>query len=300
MATTILYGPIRAGRAIRESDSSDTVVPQAPQGEITITENDDGLVHFNWINRQTRVNELDLIIFPEDASFVKVTQSPGGRVHVLKFSSSDQRYFFWFQDSHTGAHESYAANLTGLLEDPEFTVDHAADAAGRSATASTSSAPAASSSSSTAAPAGGPTPEQLEQFRRLVAGLPSGAGSQMGSGLPELSLSDVLSPTALAPLFSTASPAVLRTIFPTLPSDMPIPPSPEALRRVVESPQFQAQVRALDRALQTGLVGSLVVGLGLPEEAGLGIGPFLEAIKKQAKDRKDSQGSGSGESMETD
>lgn len=35
-------------------------------------------------------------MFPTDATFTKVAQSPG-RVYVLKFSSSDQRHFFWMQ-----------------------------------------------------------------------------------------------------------------------------------------------------------------------------------------------------------
>lgn len=185
-----------------------------------------------------------------------------------------------------------------MLEDPDFEVDHDADAAGRAqgqSPASTSAAP----TTSTGAPTQ-PTAEQLEAFRRLVAGLPSGGtGAGASSGLPDLALQDVLSPAALAPLFSTASPSTLRAIFPTLPSDLPIPPSPEALRQVVDSPQFQAQVRSLDRALQTGLVGSLVVGLGLPEEAGLGIRPFLDAIKAQAKAKKEREAQG-GEHMDTD
>lgn len=58
MSTTTLYGPIRAGRAFRESESSNTVTSQPTPGEITITENDDGLIHFNWTNRQTRIAEL--------------------------------------------------------------------------------------------------------------------------------------------------------------------------------------------------------------------------------------------------
>jgi len=304
MASLTLYGPIRAGRAFRESDSSNTVTSQAAPGEITITENDDGLVHFNWTNRQTRNIELDLIIFPSDANFVPVTQVFGGRVHVLKFSSSDQRYFFWFQDNFTGAHASYARNLNGLLDDPDFPVDHDADTAGRAdgqSTASASVAPASSATgpSSTSGGPAQPTPEQLQTFRQLVAGLPTSAAGP-SAGLPDYRLSDVLSPQALAPLFATASPETLHAIFPTLPSDMPIPPSPDVLRRVVESPQFQTQVFALDRALQTGLVGSLVVGLGLPEEAGLGIRPFLDAIKAQAKARKENEFSEGGERMDTD
>lgn len=69
----------------------------------------------------------------------------------------------------------------------------------------------------------------------------------------------------------------------------------------MDSAPFQTQVRALDRALQTGLVGSLVVGLGLPEEAGLGIRPFLEAIARQAGERR-AAGAGEEEEdeMETD
>lgn len=35
----------------------------------------------------------DLILFPGDASFVRVPQSAWGRTYVLKFSSSDQRHF---------------------------------------------------------------------------------------------------------------------------------------------------------------------------------------------------------------
>lgn len=152
-------------------------------------------------------------------------------------------------------------------------------------------------------PNSNPTPEQLEAFRQLVARLPSSStaasGGGGGGGLPDLALHDILSPSSLAPLFSTtASPSTskLSSIFPTLPSDLPTAPSPEVLRRVVESPQFQAQVRALDRALSTGLVGGLMTGLGLPAEAGLGIRPFLDAIKNQARERKEE----GQEEMETD
>lgn len=37
-----------------------------------------------------------------------------------------------------------------------------------------------------------------------------------------------------------------------------------------------------DQALRTGLLGGLVRTLGLPEEAGTGVGPFLRAIQEQA------------------
>jgi len=46
--------------------------------------------------------------------------------------------------------------------------------------------------------------------------------------------------------------------------------------------------------LRTGLLGGLVSSLGLPEEAGTGIEPFLRAIQEQAdRERRE-------DSMDTD
>lgn len=62
-------------------------------------------------------------------------------------------------------------------------------------------------------------------------------------------------------------------------------------------------MRGLDRALRTGLLGGLVVGLGLPAEAGLGVEPFLKAIGEQAKKQQKDEGrsgSGGGDEMQTD
>lgn len=52
-----------------------------------------------------------------------------------------------------------------------------------------------------------------------------------------------------------------------------------------------------DQALRTGLLGGLVRGLGLPDEAGTGILPFLRAVQEQA----DGEGGETGDNdMETD
>lgn len=114
--------------------------------------------------------------------------------------------------------------------------------------------------------------------------------------LQDLSLSDVLTPANLRPLFS--NPRLLSAVFPHLPPDLPVPPSAENIQRVIESPQFQAGVRSLDQALATGLLSGLVKSLGLPEEAGLGVGPFLSAISRQAE--QEVQNESSQDSMQTD
>ena len=60
------------------------------------------------------------------------------------------------------------------------------------------------------------------------------------------------------------------------------------------SPQFRAAVSNFDQALRTGLLGGLVRSMGLPEEAGTGIGAFLRAIQEQADRERNNN------SMDTD
>ena len=117
-----------------------------------------------------------------------------------------------------------------------------------------------------------------------------------------MSLRDVLTRENIAPLF-TSHPELIPALFPHLPPDLPMPPSPEVLQRVVGSPQFQEAVRSFDQALHTGLLGGLVRGLGLPEEAGTGVEPFLRAIQEQAEREGSGSGSSNGhseDSMDTD
>lgn len=108
---------------------------------------------------------------------------------------------------------------------------------------------------------------------------------------------DVLTVENLTPLF-TNHPELVSSLFSHLPPDLPVQPSPEVLQQIIGSPQFQASVNNFDQALHTGLLGGLVRGLGLPEEAGTGVEPFLRAVQEQAK--KDSDEPASDDRMETD
>lgn len=40
----------------------------------------------------------DLIIFPGDAEFKRVSQCTTGRVFILKFKDSARKYFYWMQE----------------------------------------------------------------------------------------------------------------------------------------------------------------------------------------------------------
>ena len=89
------------------------------------------------------------------------------------------------------------------------------------------------------------------------------------------------------------------TLFPHLPSDLPTTPDATTVRRIIESPQFQSSVRQLDEALATGMLAGLVISLGLPAEAGTGVGPFLRAIREKAN-RERSVRRPEEDTMETD
>ncbi|KAF1362746.1 hypothetical protein EJ07DRAFT_174288 [Lizonia empirigonia] len=88
-----------------------TVKPVRTQGYVYLYQGEDEFVHFCWRPRNKTLDEseLDLIMIPGDGSFSPYTgkdaaedsesvKSPtDGRVFVLKFNSSSQRYLFWLQ-----------------------------------------------------------------------------------------------------------------------------------------------------------------------------------------------------------
>ncbi|PPQ89668.1 hypothetical protein CVT25_013855 [Psilocybe cyanescens] len=288
----ILLG-FKAGRAFRR-EGTNFVDSSPTKGAIYITNGDDDLLHFIWKNRVTNDIEEDLILFPSDASFVKVSQS-NGRVYVLKFSSSNQRHFFWMQDALSARDTEFAENVNGLLQEPDYELRWGTSTGidgPQASTSATPAQPAATSSTTTAASNTNfeATPEQLATLAQMLSSMSGRSGE--ATQAPELSLTDILTPANLGPLFSS-HPELIPALFPHLPPDLPMPPSVEVLQRIIHSPQFRASVSNLDQALRTGLLGNLVRTLGLPEEAGTGVGPFLRAVQEQA-DRE------AADSMDTD
>ncbi|KAF1966136.1 hypothetical protein BU23DRAFT_560463 [Bimuria novae-zelandiae CBS 107.79] len=87
------------------------VKPKPTPGYVYLYQGEDEFVHFCWRARESALDnsELDLIMIPGDGSFIPYTgteaaaesenvRSPtDGRIFVLKFSSSSQRYLFWLQ-----------------------------------------------------------------------------------------------------------------------------------------------------------------------------------------------------------
>lgn len=98
--------------------SGTTVSPDKRKGLVQVDQGEDQLMHFKWKDRTTNVTEDDLIIFPDDIEFKRVTQCTTGRVYILKFKSSNKKMFFWMQEPKTDKDEEYCKKVNDLLNNP--------------------------------------------------------------------------------------------------------------------------------------------------------------------------------------
>ena len=89
------------------------------KGMVQVEQTDDQLMHFKWKDRTTNTTEDDLIIFPDDIEFKKVTSAPASaRVYLLKFMSSNKRMFFWMQDPKDDKDEENCKKVNEFLNNP--------------------------------------------------------------------------------------------------------------------------------------------------------------------------------------
>ena len=101
------------------------VKPERRKGIIRVTKDFQGMVQFQWCDADTK-NPIDsLYVFPGDAKFEKVKQSKD-RVYILEFGSTQQRFFYWFQDEDKTKDEENAKKIhnaiNGIAEAPASTV----------------------------------------------------------------------------------------------------------------------------------------------------------------------------------
>ncbi|XP_041953589.1 proteasomal ubiquitin receptor ADRM1-like isoform X2 [Alosa sapidissima] len=105
-------------RAGKMTLKGSTVTPDKRKGQVYIQQTDDSLIHFCWKDRTTGNVDDDLIIFPDDCEFKRVTQCTTGRVYVLKFKAGSKRLFFWMQEPKTDKDEEYCRKVNEYLNNP--------------------------------------------------------------------------------------------------------------------------------------------------------------------------------------
>ncbi|OCF37108.1 hypothetical protein I316_01013 [Kwoniella heveanensis BCC8398] len=115
---------IAAGRSHRRGDSK-FVDADPTKGLLELRSEDGEFTHFSWKSRVSGQVEDELLIFPGEATFTQVEQDASGRTHILKFSSSDQKYFFWIQKSSREAIARARVDIDNLLRDPSYRIGSA-------------------------------------------------------------------------------------------------------------------------------------------------------------------------------
>ncbi|WVQ96146.1 hypothetical protein IAU59_003249 [Kwoniella sp. CBS 9459] len=115
---------VAAGRSHRRGDSK-FVDADPTKGLLELRSEDGEFTHFSWKSRVSGQVEDELLIFPGEATFTQVEQDASGRTHILKFSSSDQKYFFWIQKSSRDAIARAQVDIDNLLRDPTYRIGSA-------------------------------------------------------------------------------------------------------------------------------------------------------------------------------
>lgn len=99
-----------------------TVHPDTRKGLLFVYQSEDSLMHFCWQDRTTGIVEDDLIIFPDDCEYIKVPQCTTGRVFLLKFKSSNRKFFFWLQEPRIDKDEDHCKRINEYLNNPAGSV----------------------------------------------------------------------------------------------------------------------------------------------------------------------------------
>ncbi|XP_068997841.1 proteasomal ubiquitin receptor ADRM1 isoform X1 [Embiotoca jacksoni] len=105
-------------RAGKMTLKGSTVTPDKRKGTVYIQQSDDSLIHFCWKDRTSGNVDDDLIIFPDDCEFKRVSQCTSGRVYVLKFKAGSKRLFFWMQEPKTDKDDEHCRKVNEYLNNP--------------------------------------------------------------------------------------------------------------------------------------------------------------------------------------
>jgi len=131
--------------------------------------------------------------------------------------------------------------------------------------------------------------QQQQRNQRTGQASSSTAPTSSSPSQSRTSLSQVINADAILPLLS--NPAIQAQLLPFLPEERR---TPEELRELLRSPQFQQSLESFSSALQSGQLGELTrqFGLGTNTGAPTSVEGFLSALQSQAPQQPSSTSSG--------
>ncbi|KAL5188927.1 26S proteasome regulatory subunit RPN13 [Glycine soja] len=271
----------RAGKMFLEEKR---VVPDTRKGLVRIARGEEGLVHFQWLDRTQNVVEdltQDQIIFPNEAIFEKVNQT-SGRVYILKFNSDDRKFFFWMQESNADGDSQLCSSVNDYINRPlELLGEEEPDG---SLPLQISEDMTEDDISSRAANLGIPNlgveatsdvtssgPVKLEDLQRILSNI--GPADSIVDPDGGLGLGDILKPDLIMPLMDMLP--LEQRLAPYLPEGKW---SPEEILELLQSPPFRQQVDSFTYVLRTGQIDLSQFGID-PSKYKFTVLSFLEALE---------------------
>jgi len=252
------------------------VTSEKTKGKVVlVTTEEDGLMHFQWVNREKSETPVDLIVI-NDAYFEKIEKCKDGRVYVLRFTSSEKKLIFWTQEPD----ESGDAALIKKFNDAVGAKIPEKGSSGGG------SAPAA------AAAAGAPG-APVEPNPELQAILQQFLQAQGAPRTPPVPLSAVLTTEVLQSLLEDE--AAVKEMTELLPASHR---SPEGLREALASPQLQQSQQGLSQAIHSDQLPMLLAALGLDPGSLSGAAPGSDALEVLCKAMEKQGGGGDGGNTE--
>ncbi|GAA0146754.1 hypothetical protein LIER_06632 [Lithospermum erythrorhizon] len=269
----------RAGKMIMEGKR---VIPDTRKGLFRLGRGEEGLVHFQWLDRSNNIIEDDQIVFPEEAVFEKVNQA-AGRVYILKFHTDDRKFFFWMQESDAENDTELCDAVNLYLNHPlEFPDEEEPDASippqnsvemideDIPSSAGNLVLPSMGGEASSGVTSSGPV--KLADLQRILSNIGSSADDAVDPDAG-LGLGDILRPDLISPLIMELP--VGQQLSSYLPEGQW---TTEELIELLQSPPFRQQVDSFTYVLRTGQIDLTQFGID-PSKFKLTVPSFLEALE---------------------
>ncbi|KZV49020.1 hypothetical protein F511_09616 [Dorcoceras hygrometricum] len=272
----------RAGKMLMDGNR---VIPDTRKGLVRIGRGEEGLVHFQWIDRSLNIVE-------------EVNQS-SGRVFILNFHTDDRKSFFWMQ-------EPKAENDTQLCSSVNFYLNQPLELPGEvepdaSVPVQSSEDMAEDDISSRAGNLVGPSmvseatsdvtsagPVKLADLQRILSNI--GSADEAVDPDAGLGLGDILKPEFIYPLIQELP------LDQQLASHLPEGQwTADELLDLLQSPPFRQQLDSFTYVLRTGQVDLSQFGID-PSKYKFTVPSFLEALEDSVPRISESEESGQGSS----
>eukprot|EP00850_Spirogloea_muscicola_P012152 SM000077S21626 [mRNA] locus=s77:503682:512513:- [translate_table: standard] len=273
----------RAGKMTMQGT---TVHPDRRKGLVRIFKGEDELMRFQWLNRRTFVDEEDFIVYPDDATFEKVTETDD-RVYLVSLRRSKRKLFLWMQEPDQDQDEAVCRRVNKIfniryydeLEDDEDFESEANSVPAGVMPSSITGAAGSSGETRMWKPA-----VQLSELQSILSNLGQESQEPVASippYNPGPSLAEIIRPETLRPFLDYED--VRERLAPHLPESLR---SQEAMDELMQSVQFQQQVETFSQVLRAGQLDLSQFGIDA-SKYGFSVSSFLQAIEDQAASTAD-------------